>query len=208
MAIELKAVKRDDHRLAATKQIRKEGSIPAVVYGKEKESQSIKVESMALLKTVRDEGRNAIISLAIENGDTVDVMLHDFQTDPVKRELTHADFYIVDMSEEMDVEVIITIDGEAAGTKEGGILQQPMHMLQVRAKPRDIPEEIVVNVDALEIGDSISVSDVKETDKFTILDDEDATLVTILAPEEEEEETEETEEGMEPELVNAKEDEE
>src|SRR5699024_12323038 len=76
-----------------------------------------------------------------------------------------------------------------------------LHMLQVRAKPRDIPEEIVVNVESLEIGDSISVSDVKETDKFEILDDEDATLVTILAPEEEEEEeTEGTEEGLEPEL--------
>lgn len=209
MAIKLKAEKRDDYRLAATKQIRKEGFIPAVVYGKDKETQTIKVESMELLKTVRDEGRNAIISLTIDGGDTADVMLHDFQTDPVKRELIHADFYIVDMSEEMDVEVSITIEGEPVGTKEGGILQQPMHMLQVRAKPRDIPEEIVVNVEALEIGDSISVSDVKETDKFEILDDEDATLVTILAPEEEEEEeTEGAEEALEPELVNAEEEEE
>src|SRR5699024_12468701 len=131
-------------------------------------------------------------------GDTADVMMHEFQTEPVKRELIHADFYIVDMSEEMDVEVSITIEGEPVGTKEVGILQQPMHMLQVRAKPRDIPEEIVVNVESLEIGDSISVSDVKETDRFEILDDVDATLVTILAPEEEEEdETEGTDEGLE-----------
>src|SRR5699024_11318048 len=63
---------------------------------------------------------------------------------------------------------------------EGGILQQPMHMLQVRAKPRDIPEEIVVNVESLEIGDSISVSDVKETDKFEILDDEEDRKSTRL----------------------------
>src|SRR5699024_9040107 len=110
------------------------------------------------------------------------------------------------MSEEMDVEVSITIEGEPVGTKEGGILQQPMHMLQVRAKPRDIPEEIVVNVESLEIGDSISVSYVKETDKFEILDDEDTTLVTILEPvEEEDEDTEDNEIGIEFELVNAEE---
>src|SRR5699024_8035992 len=199
VATQLEAARREGYRLAASKQIRHVGFISAGVYGKYKEKQTIKVESMELLKTVRDEGRNAIISFTIDGGDTADVMLHDFQTDPVKRELIHADFYIVNMTEEMDVEVSITIEGEPVVTKECGILQQPMHMLQVRAKPRDIPEEIVVNVESLEIGDSISVSDVKETDKFEILDDEDATLVTILAPEEEEEEeTEGTEEGLEP----------
>src|SRR5699024_9497077 len=135
MATKLKAEKRDDYRVAATEQIRKERLIPAVVDGKDKETQPINVESMQLLKTLRYEGRNAIISLTIDGGETADVMLHDFQTDPVKRELIHADFYIVDMSEEMDVEVSITIEGEPVGTKEGGILQQPMHMLQVRAKP-------------------------------------------------------------------------
>src|SRR5699024_4656967 len=109
MAIKLKAEKRDDYRLAATKQIRKEGVIPAVVYGKDKETQTIKAESIELLRTVREEGRNAIINLAIDDGDTADVVLHDFQTAPVKRELIHADFYIVDMSEQMDVEVSITI---------------------------------------------------------------------------------------------------
>src|SRR5699024_2105190 len=115
----------------------------------------------------------------------------------------------VDMSEEMDVEVSITIERAPVGTKEGGILQQPMHMLQVRAKPRDIPEETVVNVESRAIGGSISVSDVKATDKFEIPDHEDATPGTILAPEEEEEEgTEGTEEGLEPELVDAEEEEE
>ena len=59
------------------------------------------------------------------------------------------DFYVVALTEEMDVEVSITLVGEAAGTKEGGILQQPFHVLQVRAKPRDIPEEIKVEVSEL-----------------------------------------------------------
>ena len=209
MAIKLAALKRDDYRHAVTKEIRDRGFIPAVVYGKDKPSQTVQVDSVELLKTVRDEGRNAIISLEVENGDTLDVMLHEYQRNPIKDELIHADFYIVDMSEEMDVEVYINVVGEAPGTKEGGILQQPMHALQVRAKPRDIPEEIVVDVAELAIGDSISVADIKESNKFEILDDPDTTLVSVLPPEEEEEEEEgAAEAGLEPELVDAEEEQE
>ena len=89
MAIKLAANTRDDHRHAVTKQIRQDGFIPAVVYGKGKEPQTISVDNIELLKTLRDEGRNAIISLDIENGATVDVMMHEYQTDPVKGEVIH-----------------------------------------------------------------------------------------------------------------------
>src|SRR5690625_1076657 len=105
MAVKLKATLRNDLKHSATKQIRQSGHVPSVVYGKEKESKSIAVNSIDLVKTVRDEGRNAIISLDIENDKPVDVMLHDYQMDSIKDELIHADFIIVDMSEEMDVDV-------------------------------------------------------------------------------------------------------
>lgn len=203
MAITLKANKREDHTHATTKALRLEGFIPAVVYGKEKESKTISVNSIDLLKTVRDEGRNAIISLDIDNDEPVDVMLHEYQTDPVKRDVIHVDFYIVDMKEEMDVEVSIRLEGEAVGAHEGGILQQPMYELQVRAKPRDIPEEIVVNVEELDIGDSIAVADLPTSDLYEFLDDEEATVATVLPPEEEEEEEEEADFSAEPELVGA-----
>ncbi|MGM8366144.1 50S ribosomal protein L25/general stress protein Ctc [Virgibacillus sp. W0181] len=208
MAIKLQAAKRGDLSSSATKQIRNRGHVPAVVYGKEKENKTVSVDSVELLKTVRDEGRNAIITLDIENDSTEDVMLHEYQMDPVKGDLVHVDFYIVDMSEEMDVEVPLHLEGEAAGAKEGGILQQPMYELQVRAKPRDIPEEISVDVSQLEIGDSLSVGDLPVSDKYTFLDEEDATLAVVLPPEEEEEETEEADASAEPELVGADDDDE
>src|SRR5699024_12099288 len=81
---------------------------------------------------------NTIISLDIDSGETVDVMVHDYQKDPLKGDVTHLDFYVVNMSEEMDVEVVLHLEGEPQGVKEGGILQQPIYELQVRAKPRDI----------------------------------------------------------------------
>lgn len=208
MAITLKANKREDLKRAAINKLRNEGLIPAVVYGQEEAPVTVSVDNLELLKTVRDEGRNAIIGLEIEDGDKVDVMLHEYQTHPVKGDVIHADFYIVDMKSEMDVEVPINLVGEAVGTKEGGILQQPMYELQVRAKPRDIPEEITVNVDELEIGDSINVEDLPKADNYEFMDEPDATLATVLAPEEEEEETGEVDASAEPELVGAKDDEE
>ena len=209
MAITLKASKRESLARATTNKLRNKGLIPAVVYGQEEAPVTVSVDNLELLKTVRDEGRNAIIGLEIENGETVDVMLHEYQTHPVKGDVIHADFYIVDMKSEMDVEVPLNLVGEAVGTKEGGILQQPMYELQVRAKPRDIPEEITVNVEHLEIGDSINVEDLPKAAEYEFLDEPDATIANILPPEEEEEETDEdADASAEPELVGAEDEEE
>jgi len=205
----LKAVKREDHTTSATKKLRGQGQVPAVVYGKDKETKSIAVNSIELVKTVRDEGRNAIISLDVENDKPVDVMLHDYQMDMLKDELIHADFYIVDMSEEMDVDVAIRLEGEAAGTKEGGVLQQPLFELVVRAKPNNIPDEIVVDVSDLDIGDSITIADLPKSDKYEILEEEDTAVATVTAPTEEEDlEPSDEDESAEPELVGAEDDDE
>ncbi|MBO1004456.1 50S ribosomal protein L25/general stress protein Ctc [Pseudogracilibacillus auburnensis] len=208
MGISLQAKKRDNFSRATTKQIRREGFIPAVVYGKEKEPQTVSVENIELLKTVRDEGRNAIISLDIENGNSVDVMLHEYQTDPVKGEVIHVDFYVVDMSEEMDVAVTLRLDGDAVGVKDGGILQQPLYELQVRAKPREIPEEIAVDISELAIGDSISVADIPVSDKYELIDDAETTIAVVLPPESETESEEDVDFSAEPELVGAEDEEE
>jgi len=182
MAVKLKATKRESLKKSATKEIRINGRVPAVIYGKEKASKNIAVDSIELLKTVRDEGRNAIISLDIENDSSVDVMLHEYQIDPIKDELIHADFYIINMSEEMDVAVTLRLDGEATGAKEGGVLQQPLYELQVRAKPNEIPEEISIDVSALEIGDSLTVADIKVEGSYEILDDSETTIATVVPP--------------------------
>jgi len=210
MTVTLKATQRENLKHSATKKLRHSGHVPAVLYGKKDEASSIAVNSIELVKTVRDEGRNAIISLDVENGKTVDVMLHEYQMDPIKDELIHADFYVVDMKEEMDVEVPLRVEGEAVGAKEGGVLQQPLYELQVRAKPADIPEEITVDVSELEIGDTISLTDLPTSDKYEFLDDDDTTIATVVPPTEEEplEEDEEEDAAQEPELVNAEEDEE
>lgn len=208
MAVKLKATKREDHSKSATKQIRESGHVPSVVYGKDKDSKAIAVNSIDLVKTVRDEGRNAIISLEIEGDKAEDVMLHEYQMDSLKDELIHADFYIVNMAEEMDVEVPLNLEGEAIGAKEGGVLQQPLFELQVRAKPADIPEQISVDVSELGIGDTIAISDLPKASKYEFLEDADTTVATVVPPDTLDETEEDADENAEPELVGAKDDEE
>ena len=209
MAIKLKAKQRADLSRSTTKALRQAGDIPAVVYGKDKESTTVSVNSLDLVRTVREEGQNAIISLDIEDGKPVDVMLYDYQMHPIRDEVTHADFYIVDLTEEMDVEVVIRLEGEAAGTRESGILQQPLFELQVRATPRAIPEEIVVDVSALNIGDTITVADLPVDGEYTFLDEPDTAVATVLPPEEEiDEEAADVDLSIEPEVVGAEDDDE
>lgn len=209
MAITLKAKKRENLSRSTTKQLRKDGYIPGVVYGKSQEPITVSVNNIDLIKTIRDEGRNAIISLEIEDEKPVDVMVHDYQKEIVKDDIIHVDFFAVDMAEEMDVQVPVRIEGEAIGVKEGGVLQQPIFELQVRAKPADIPEEITVDVTNLNIGDSLAVQDIEKTGNYEILDDPETTVVVILSPDTDDVEADtDVDESIEPELVGAKDDEE
>ncbi|MFD2761404.1 50S ribosomal protein L25/general stress protein Ctc [Lentibacillus juripiscarius] len=203
MAVTLKAEKREDLNKSVTKQIRESGYVPSVVYGKDKESKTISVNSIELVKTVRDEGINAIMSLDIEGEQPVNVMLYDYQKDPLRDELLHADFYMVNMAEEMDVEVPLHLEGEAQGAKDGGVLQQPLYQLQVRSKPADIPEAITVDVTKLEIGDTITVADLPEAAEYEFLDTEDTTIATVVPPDTVSETDEASDEDAEPELVGA-----
>ncbi|WP_017186523.1 50S ribosomal protein L25/general stress protein Ctc [Alkalibacillus haloalkaliphilus] len=209
MAAVIQAKERPDTRNSVTKSIRAEGFVPAVVYGKGKEPVTISVESMDLVKKVRDEGRNAVFSLQIEGGKSLDAMLYDYQTDSIKQDLTHIDFYLVDMSTEVDVEVTINIDGESKGEKEGGVLQQTLHTLNIRTTPNKIPDEITIASAELEIGDSVTVGDLKTTQDYEILDDDESTIVTVLPPQQADvpevgEEGAAGDEQAEPEVINDK----
>ncbi|WP_405098247.1 50S ribosomal protein L25/general stress protein Ctc [Oceanobacillus sp. FSL H7-0719] len=203
MAVKLTAAKRDDLTSSKIKELRDSGQVPAIVYGKDKETKSVAVESIALLKTVRDEGRNAIITLDIEGDSSVDVMLQDYQMDPIKDSLVHVDFYIVDMSEEREVSIPVHIEGDAVGVRDGGIVQQPLYEVLITVKPADIPDQITVNVTELAIGDVISIADLPKSDKYEFVDEADTVIVSVVPPAAEEPETS-VDETAEPELVGKK----
>ncbi|PPA68532.1 50S ribosomal protein L25/general stress protein Ctc [Jeotgalibacillus proteolyticus] len=186
----LKAKKRDGFKKSDLTELRGAGKLPAVVYGYKVDNTSIFVDEIDLIKVIREVGRNGIIELDID-GNKQKVVLSDYQSDFLKDEIIHADFLAVNMASELDVEVTVNLTGEAAGTKEGGVVQTTLHELSVSAKPDDIPESIEVDISGLEIGDSVSVGDVRSAYNVTINHEDEETIASVLAPRVEEETTEE-----------------
>lgn len=204
----LSATEREDLKRSATTKIRHSGAFPAVVYGKGKENTNVSLDAIAFTKAMREAGRNGILQLQIGTGNMEQVMLQDVQTDPLKGEVVHADFYIVDMKSEVDVEVTVHLIGESQGVKDGGILQQPLHQVSVRSLPGNIPEVIEYDISNMEVGDSLQIKDLKEGRQYEVTDDEDTVIASILPPQVEEVvESGEVQDGEDVEAVKQTEDE-
>lgn len=206
-AIQSKA--RETKTRSALTALRNDGFIPSVVYGYNTESTPIAVKEGELLKTLREVGRNGVIKLEV-GGKQLNVVLNDFQEDALKGDIRHADFLAIDMSEELEVDVTVHLVGESVGEKEGGVVQQPNREVTIKVKPSDIPESLEVDISGLQIGETITVADVREKSKFEILSDDDFALVLISAPRTEAEMEElEADTGAadaEPEVIGDKED--
>jgi large subunit ribosomal protein L25 len=186
MSTVLQAKERKDLRTSELRRIRETGNIPAVVYGRKVESKPVFVSSADLTKTIRNVGRNGVISLDID-GSTHDVVLSDYQEDFIKKEIIHVDFLAVDKSSKINVTVRLVLTGEAAGVKDGGVLQQPVHELSITSTPSDIPQQIEVDVTNLQVGETLKVSDILYQGSFTINHEEEEVIASILPPKQEEE---------------------
>ncbi|MED4204780.1 50S ribosomal protein L25/general stress protein Ctc [Neobacillus mesonae] len=186
MSTVLQAKERKELRRSELRKIRDNGNIPAVVYGAKVESKPVFVSSADLTKTIRMAGRNGIISLDID-GNKVDVILSDYQEDCIKRDIIHVDFLAVDKSSKITVGVRLVLTGEAAGVKDGGVLQQPLHEISITTTPDQIPPEIELDVSNLQVGETATISDILYQGDFTINHEEDEVIASILPPKQEEE---------------------
>ncbi|MGD6819083.1 50S ribosomal protein L25/general stress protein Ctc [Metabacillus sp. 84] len=208
MSTTIKAQERKNLKNSATRAIRLQGHVPGIIYGYKTENKAVSLDSIDLLKTLRDEGRNAIIKLDVD-GKTHSVMVNDMQMDTMKNEILHADFLAVNLDSEVDVEVPLHLTGDAQGVKDGGVLQQPLYQVSVTAKPSDIPQSIEVDISNLAVNDTITVSDLKDEKKYTINNEDDEVIASILPPQAEEEiDSGEEQEPGEPENAEGREGEE
>ena len=163
------------------KQLRNSGKVPAVVYGYGTKNTSVKVDEVEFIKVIREVGRNGVIDLGV-GSKTIKVMVSDYQFDPLKNQITHIDFLAINMSEERTVEVQVQLVGEAVGAKEGGVVEQPLFNLEVTATPENIPETIEVDISELQVNDSLAVSDIKISGDFTIENNPEDSIVTVVPP--------------------------
>lgn len=207
MATKMKAQKRESGTpQSSLTELRGKGNVPGIVYGYQAETTPLTVAEIDLIKTLRESGRNGVINLELD-GKTYNVVLSDYQMDALKGNFKHVDFLAINMSDELEIAVAVHTEGEAAGEKEGGIVNQPNREVHIKVKPSEIPDSIEVDVSKLEIGDHLSVGDIRDTVSYEILDEDDFLLVSVTAPRTQEEmdeleETTETE-GAEPEVVGS-----
>lgn len=181
MTSQLAVEERDASKKSITRGLRKNGKIPAVLYGKTVENQPVTANEKDVIHILQEVGRNGVIQLNL-NGKTFSVMTHDIQFDPIKREYVHLDFLEVDMSSKLDVEVPIHLTGEAIGIKQGAITQHHLNELTIRALPSDIPPAIELDVSEMDVGDVLKVKDVKKGSSHEILNDDDDVVVSIVPP--------------------------
>ncbi|HIV82640.1 MAG TPA: 50S ribosomal protein L25/general stress protein Ctc [Candidatus Salinicoccus merdavium] len=200
----LASANRETKTRSAINQLRNTGQVPAVVYGYQVENTAVAVDEIEFIKVIREVGRNGVIDLEL-GGKPTKVMVTDYQFDSLKNQITHIDFVAINMKTEVTVDVTIELTGEAKGVDEGGIVEQPIFEVQVTATPDNIPESLELDVTELEIGDTLYVSDVSTTGNFTIENEEDEALVTVVPPQKEEEPEDEEEGGEDEESAEGEE---
>ncbi|WP_461202391.1 50S ribosomal protein L25/general stress protein Ctc [Enterococcus sp. N342-3-1-2] len=183
MSVSLEVTKREVRPRSLRNKLRHEGKVPAVVNGYKVESTAIAVNATELEKILRENGLNTVITINLE-GKKVNTLIKEYQADTFTRNLTHVEFLSVDMNEETEVEAEVSLTGEAAGVKAGGVLAQNLYAVVVSATPDKLPERVEVDVTALEIGDSLTVADLPKNDDYTIVTDGEEQIVAITEPQE------------------------
>jgi large subunit ribosomal protein L25 len=187
---------RDQFGSRNTRRLRRTGQVPGIVYGTpEGDVIAFSAEARELRRIL--VGAGALIDLKVD-GDARPVIVKDMQFHPVRGELIHIDFVQVRLDEKIQTQVAVHVEGvdDAPGVKEGGVLEQATHQLNIEALPTAIPDAIVADVSGLGIAETLHLSAVTPPEGVTFLDDLEETIIaTIVVPTEEPAEPEVEEEA-------------
>jgi large subunit ribosomal protein L25 len=200
--IDLKAQVRKTTGKGPARTLRREGLIPAVLYGQKTDSIMLSIDFKEFEQITKKANIGSVLlNLQIQNGQTLtrSAMIKELQTNPVTGAFLHIDFYEIDMQSKITVSVPVVTRGKSEGLEEGGLLQIVRREIELFCLPTAIPESIEVDISDLTIGDSIHMREIALPDDVELPEDIDFTVITVLAPKVEEEvvEEEELEEGEE-----------
>lgn len=176
---------RDTKGKNVSRRLRRQGMIPAVLYGAGKPVMTVTVDPRKLQVILGSEtGENTLLKLRLKGKDAErHAMIKEYQVDPVTEDVIHADFIRIEMDQKLTVSVPVRVQGDPPGVKEqGGLLEVVHRQVDVECLPADIPDYIDVDVSALNIGDHASVDAVEVSDRYRILESADTVLVTVVAP--------------------------
>jgi len=158
-----------------TKSLRREGMIPAVVYGRGAQNQNIKFKYDDFAKAYAQAGESSLVDLDVDGGQSLKAIIKNIQRDSLKGNITHADLYRVDMSQKLEVEVplnYIKEDESPAVKEKGGMVTKAMDTLYIRCLPGNLPEHVDIDLSQLkEFGDTIRVKDLALDEDIEVLND-------------------------------------
>ena len=165
------------------RKLRAAGRIPAVIYGKGKAGEAISLDPALLERLLHtsESGMNTLIDLSVD-GRTSTVLLKDLQRDPIRGRYLHADFFVVDLEQELQVAIPLHFVGKAKGLEFGGIVEHPLREVEVACLPQAIPDSIEVDVTELNIGDSLHVRDLQTPAGVRVISDGDLAIALVEQP--------------------------
>jgi large subunit ribosomal protein L25 len=168
---------------------RKEGLIPAVVYGKGIDGINIWVKLLDFKRLIKKSGESTVIDLKIDEKDNRNVLIYDTQKDPVRDTYVHIDFFQVRMDEEIETEVELEYVGEAPAVKElGGVLVKNIDAIEVKCLPADLPSSITVDISSLKtFEDRITLGDLNISKKIELSIDLETVIALVSPPRSEDE---------------------
>lgn len=186
----------------ASRRLRREGRVPAVVYGKDRDPLTIAVDHRELRAALTTEaGTNALINLEV-GSDSILTLPRVVETHPFRREIRHVDFVTVALTDRVAAEIPVHLVGEAVGIRAGGVLSTARTTVQIEALVTNIPSYVELDVSELEIGDALRISDLPAIEGVDYTEDPEYTVVSITVPAAlEAEEAASAEDGEEPEMV-------
>jgi len=207
MGIKLKGEKREVFGKNASRRLRKGEKLPAILYGENTPSIPLIVPKKDIIKILKSEtGENTIFEVSFDS-EKRNIMIKELQRDPVTDELLHVDLIQIAMNKAIRVSVPVVPVGEAVGvSSEGGFVDFINREVEIECLPKEIPEQIKIDISDLHIHQSIKVGDVKLSEGVEILSDKEAVLILISVPKKEEIVEEEKEEEViteeeEPEVI-------
>jgi large subunit ribosomal protein L25 len=170
--------------------LRRTGQVPGVVYGKGSESLPIQVDAKQFETLYRAAGRSSLVNLHIDSGRAQSAIIKSVQRDPLSGHALHVDFFLVDLTQEMEVDIPLVFTGEPPAVEQtGGTLMTPISRVRVKALPSDLPHELTIDVSGLvDLESALHARDLAIPDKVTLLTDPDELLARVLPPRVEEEE--------------------
>jgi large subunit ribosomal protein L25 len=181
--ITINAEKREETGKGHARSLRRNDMVPAVLY-RGGGSLPIKLGKREITKFINTTaGEQIMVTLQFAGGESKLALVKDYQVDPVKRELLHADFFEVLLTEKVKVNVHVIPTGEAIGVKrDAGMLQNPLRDIEIECLPDKIPGHIKIDISGLEIGQSFHVGDLQLPEGIRVLTDPGEVIVNITAP--------------------------